>query len=787
MDEAEQLHDFLRDLNQEIRQRAASEGVLFEEAATLHLTDLLADVDLTADVVFCTESRQAGSVVYRIDAFALGEDGENLDLFVVQATDESDEITTLNTAELGRLSRLPEQFLTRGLNGYLKTEINRNSLTYELATRLHSEQYQPVRVRIFVLTNNLLGIRVQGIEERRTKHGVLLQFHVWDLDRFYRTSTGGYAREPIEIDFVRDFNGPLPCLPMPVGNDDYQSYLAILPGDVLADIYEKYGARLLEQNVRSFLQFGGKTNKGIRDTIKEVPHRFLAYNNGLAATASEVEMATLPEGGKGIASIQALQIVNGGQTTASIFQTRRELNNKDKDADPLAQVFVQMKLTVLRHPEEMAVMVPLISRFANTQNGISPADLSANSEFNVELERVSRTTTAPAPAGTQVLTRWFYERARGQYKVELARRITKASRTAFERENPKMQVLTKESVAKFDLTWDGWPHIVAGGTQKLYSFFINPPDGKTKIKARTKPPVPDKFWFQDLAAKAVLFQSTEKLYDQIFGRGGGYRALTVCYSVAWLRQLMNPEPVSLNRIWRQQGLTEAMNEAMKATLQVVDDYLRRTAETRTAREWAVKEECWLELQRQPVPPALTAAIRAVPAPDRAADTPRARQTPEELAREEQRAQAAALTSLGEDAWDAIETWGRQSQRLTPRQLELSGSIARAIELNRPLTESEIKNGHAAIDAVLEYQPDLLSGLEEPTTTPPAATGSRDDQPLTLELLQRLYDWERASKRLTDFHFNMIRKLVREQRLPKSFEEKLIRDIVQRARSKGFAG
>ena len=328
---------------------------------------------------------------------------------------------------------------------------------------------------------------------------------------------------------------------------------------------------------------------------------------------------------------------------------------------------------------------------------------------------------------------------------------------------------------------------MAGGAQKLYSFFINPPDGKTKTKARTKPPVPDKFWFQDLAAKAVLFQSTEKLYDQIFGRGGGYRALTVCYSVAWLRQLMNPEPVSLNRIWRQQGLTEAMNVAMKAALQVVDDYLRRTAGTRTAREWAVKEECWLELQRQPVPPELTAAIRAVPAPDRAADTPRARQTPEELAREEQRAQAAALTSLGEDAWDAIETWGRQSQRLTPRQLELSGSIARAIELNRPLTESEIKNGHAAIDAVLEHQPDLLSGLEEPTTAPPAATGSRDDQPLTLELLQRLYDWERASKRLTDFHFNMVRKLVREQRLPKSFEEKLIRDIVQRARSKGFAG
>ncbi len=297
--------------------------------------------------------------------------------------------------------------------------------------------------------------------------------------------------------------------------------------------------------------------------------------------------------------------------------------------------------------------------------------------------------------------------------------------------------------------------------------------------------MPDKFWFQDVAAKAMLFQAAEKLYDQTFGRGGGYRALTVCYAVAWLRHLMNPEPVSLNRIWRQQGLTDPMREAVQATLRVVDNYLRETAGTRTAREWAVKEECWLQLRQQPVPPALLAAIRAVPPTDRAADVPRARQAPEELAREEQRAQAAALTSLGETAWDTIETWGRQSQRLTPRQLEISGNIARAIELNRPLTESEINNGHAAIDAVLEHQPDLLSSLEEAITAPPAAPGPRDDQSLTLELLRRLYDWERAHKCLTDFHFNMIRKLVREQRLPKPFEEKLIQEIIRRARNKGF--
>jgi hypothetical protein len=741
MDEAEQLHDFLRDLNQEIQQRAATDGLLFEEAATRHLTDLLADVDLTADVVYCTESRQAGNVVYRINAFALGEEDENLDLFVVLASNENGEVSTLDTKELDRLARLPEQFLTRGLKGMLKTEIDKHSPAYELATKLAGADTQPVRVRVFVLTTALLGSRVQGIEERSTKHGnVLMQFHVWDLDRFYRTSTGGYAREPIAIDFVRDFGGPLPCLPMPVQNEDYKSYLAILPGDVLADVYEKYGARLLEQNVRSFLQFGNKTNKGIRETIMKEPHRFLAYNNGLTATANEVELTVLPEGGHGLSSIRSLQIVNGGQTTASIFQTRR------KDNASLSQVFVQMKLTVMKHEEEMAVMVPLISRFANTQNGVSPADLSANSEFNVALERVSRTTTAPAPAGTQVLTRWFYERARGQYKVELARRLTKASRTAFERENPKNQVLTKESVAKFELAWSGEPHIVARGAQKLYAFFINPPDevkGKGKPKPRPKPPVPDKYWFQDLVAKAVLFQAAEKLYDKTFGRGGGYRALTVCYSVAWLRQLMNPQPFSLTRIWRQQQLTEAMDKAMVACLIVVDEYLRDTAGNRTAREWAVRDECWEQLKKLPVPTALASAIKAVPTADRSADTPRAAQSPDVLAREEAREQAMAITSLGASAWDAIENWGDNEHHLSASQIELSGTIAIAIRSRSPLSEAEIKGGNEIIDLLVKHKPDLLADVDEPTSTVSASADPSGG--VTLDDVDALLEWDEKQK------------------------------------------
>jgi hypothetical protein len=754
MDDIEQLPGFLSQLNQEIRSLAASDGLLFEEAATRYLTDLLADVDLASDVVYCTESRQAGNIAYRINAFALSENDENLDLFVVQADDEAGEVPpVLHTADLTRLSRLPEQFLNRGIKGYLKTEIDQHSLAYELATKLHSNDYQPVRVRIFVLTNRLLGARVQGIEERRTDQGVLLQFYVWDLERFYRASTGGYTREPIEINFD-DFGGPLPCLPMPVQNDVYQSYLAILPGNILADLYEKYGTRLLEQNVRSFLQFGGKINQGIRDTIREVPHRFLAYNNGLTATASEVETTSLPQGGCMIKSIRSLQIVNGGQTTASIFQTRRTY-----DAS-LDQVFVQMKLTVMRHADEMAVMVPLISRFANRQNAVSSADLSANNEFNIELERISRTTLAPAPAGSQVMTRWFFERARGQYKVELARRLTKAGRTAFERENPKNQLLTKESVAKFSLTWDGFPrsaanigqkpegcpHIVANGAQKLYEAFT-----RRREKLPKTEQLPDKTWFQDMVAQAVLFQSAEKLYDNLFGRGGGYRALVVPYALSWLRHLMQDRPFNLTRIWRQHSdpsfkapirVSMPLQQAISAALQAASEYLIATSPPRTPREWATREACWIQLLTVPVPAALRKAIDAVPATERATVVSRLRQTPAELEAEEQRAKAAALVSLGATAWEVISQWNQENNLLSERQAQVSTTIPRAIASKRPLTESEVKNGHEVINILVGHTPNLLAELEEAHASTNDATPAGN---ATLSDVNALLEWDRKQK------------------------------------------
>lgn len=805
------LTNYLREVHQEIRLRTEAENLLFPEAATRYLTELLADIDQASDVVYCVEdhSQGRGKDAYRITGFSLldnsdheeqttrarksrpktseqATEAENLDLFIFgqdEDHDPADGPRTLNTADLNHLAKLATNFLARGLRGYLKTELDSSSLAFELAGKLAHEESRPIRVRIFVLTTKILGDRVQAVADKTDDLGVVIQYHIWDLNRFQQVAAGGFAKQAIEIDFEHGegLGGPLPCLPMPVENQDYQSYLAIISGEVLAKIYLDYGPRLLEQNVRSFLQFGGKTNRGIRDTIRDAPHRFLAYNNGLAATATRVTLTDLPRGGRALAGIQNLQIVNGGQTTAAIFQSCY------KTKADLSKVFVQLKLTVLNNPDDMSSIVPLISRYANTQNAISSADLSANSEFNIALQRIARTTPAPALAGMLGLQYWYFERARGDYKNELVRSLTPKAQKKFTDANDKKRLLTKEAVAKYDLTWQGHPYIVAKGAQKLYEFFT-----RTREKLPKGEQLPDQVWFQNMVAQAIMFQRAERLYDEVFGRGGGYRALAVCYAVAWLVYHTADRPLNRARIWRQQSLSEQTTAALRETVRAVNDFLIATAGTRTPREWAVKQECWDALKACRLPAQLAVAIRDIPTADRATEIPAQPRTEQETERALLQYRQDALSDLGPIAWRMMATWGRTIDPLngrpflTSRQSEMCDTIARRIETRRSMELSEVANGEDAIEIVLATRPDLLADLSEDPALPPAGSGE-NETPVTLADVDELLAWDRATRphRLVPQEVAGLIRLQKQQQAFTDNWQSKVRDYIARAEHYGF--
>ena len=318
---------------------------------------------------------------------------------------------------------------------------------------------------------------------------------IWDLRRLFRADSKGLPYEPIEIDLARRHGEPLPCLQVSDGDGDCRVFLAFLPGQLLHSLYHEFGPRLLELNVRSFLQARGKVNRGIRDTLLKEPARFLAYNNGISVTAESVELVSVATGGAAIKRLVGLQIVNGGQTVASIHRAGQN------DSVDLSGVHVQAKITEIR-PEHVENLVPLISRYANTQNRVSEADFSANHPFHVALQQLSERSWVP---GEQ--SRWFYERARGQYANAKAREAqTPANRKRFDVRTPARQRIDKVLVAKYLNSWDQLPHIVSRGSQKNFVFFM-----QRLVKQRRANWLPDESYYKDLVAQAIIFKRAEHI------------------------------------------------------------------------------------------------------------------------------------------------------------------------------------------------------------------------------------------------------------------------------------
>ncbi len=381
-------------------------------------------------------------------------------------------------------------------------------------------------------------------------------------------------REVIELDFERDFGGAIPCLAGMENSREYQTYLAFMPGKTLARIYGEHGQRLLERNVRAFLQVKGKVNKGLQQTLREEPHRFLAYNNGLCCTAAEVRLEKRRDGQIGLAWARDFQIVNGGQTTASIYHAQK------KERLDVGEVVVQVKLTVLNEPERIGELVPLIARFANSQNKVNAADLAANGPFHHQLEQLSRSVWAPAVGGLARGTHWYYERARGSYLDDKARQGTPARRREWEVQNPKHQKFTKTDLAKYEHAWLGLPHWVCFGAEKNFVRFAE------RMEDEGEPEV-NLDYFRHAVARAILWHTAEKLFDTLDLEG--YRANSVAYAVAWLAE-KSGRRIDLNRIWTEQRLSPALCEALKTVCKEAWEHLNH--QQGNVGEASKKAECW---------------------------------------------------------------------------------------------------------------------------------------------------------------------------------------------------
>ncbi len=504
----------------------------------------------------------------QLNAYHISDSYEEVEIFV-SVYNENSSLVSVSRNDIDAAIKRGIQLYRRATSD-LYTSFEKDSDTYEFAITLHNEKIKIRKVKIIALTNGT----VKSIPFEKTNlAGAEISFSVWDIDRLFRCVTSGKMRETIEIDFEELFGVTIPCIENKT-SDKYSVYLAILSGELLADIYEEYGPRLLERNVRSFLQVKGQVNKGIRDSLRDEPDMFLAYNNGISVTAESVEIIRDENGKPSIKKIRDMQIVNGGQTTASIYNARKD---KKINAD-LSKVFVQMKLSVISSAENMDEIVPKISAYANTQNKIQMADFSANDPFHRKIEELSRTIWAPAQDG-QKPKNWFYERARGQYADMLSKESTTLRRKAFKDAHP---LFTKTDLAKYENTWDQLPFYVSEGAQKNFKKY-------TVRLADRGNFVPDIKYYERLIAKAILFRSTEKLVQQ--QQYGGYRANIVTYTIAYLSYTTG-QRINLEAIWKNQALTPALEENIVEVSKFVQHMIVNPLGGANIGEWCKKQQCW---------------------------------------------------------------------------------------------------------------------------------------------------------------------------------------------------
>lgn len=487
---------------------------------------------------------------------------------------QEDHIETLTKTLINTKFNRLKSFIKKSIRGLYK-DMEETSDAYSMSYNIYKylQKKEVNKIRLIVLTDGKMTRTLNELDSEEID-GIPVDFRIVDIEYIHKIHLSEYTDNNFEIDVN------LSCLEIPTETDEYQSYLTFLKGDELVEIYEKFGQKLFEQNVRTFLQFKGSVNKGIRNTIEYNPELFFAYNNGITATASKIEKN---DDGK-ITKIVDFQVVNGAQTTSAIYAAKK---NSKLD---VSKVSVQMKLSVVKEKEKQNEFVSKVSEYANTQNKVNKSDFFSNNPYHKEMKNNSKRIWVASVGGSQRRTHWFYERVRGEYLNEQTY-LSKTEKTKFQLENPKTQLLDKTFLSKSENSWLQKPDVVSKGAQYSFSYFA---DYITDWLEKDSLAVTEEY-FKSAIARVILFKSVEKIISNADWYDGGFRAQTVTYVIAYLSHLIGNMDrfMNFNLIWEEQKLPDELTFILPIiSKRVYDTITNPPAGSANISQWCKRIDCW---------------------------------------------------------------------------------------------------------------------------------------------------------------------------------------------------
>jgi len=569
-----------------------SEELIYAELAM----EQVANANICDSPTICHWTGNIGNARLRITGYALSTDETCLDLFVTRYFG-TDEIENLRDSEAASTAKEGIKFLFEAAGGRLASRMEASGDIYELVVFIKEHWSSLEQLRVFVVTDG------QTKSKRFTPkevQGKIVAIEAMDIERLYRHTTGK-PRDEVSISFEQTLGRPLPCIHVPDPDADYEYALTAIPGQVIRELYLRYNSRLLEANVRTFLGYRSRVNSGIAETLLKEPEHFMAFNNGLVIVCDSAELSRCDDGSLGFSLIKGLQIVNGGQTTSSIFFASRDRKEID-----LSHVMVPAKVIILKGDDDDARerLISNISKFANSQNAVKTSDLSANRPFHVQLEKLSEGIWCADGA-----SRWFYERAAGAYQVRLLRERTDAKRREFQKTVPTKHKLSKNDVAKFHEAWRGKPAQVALAGEKNFAAFMAALDENPELVPN--PLTPE--WYRALIAKVIVFRAIESMIKKKDAketfRQGWVNIAT--YTVAALAQKW-PGKIDFELIWQQQRISESFADLLWDWAKVVNATFERIAPGRQFSEVAKRADTWKAVQSAqfPVPKGRIPEVKA---------------------------------------------------------------------------------------------------------------------------------------------------------------------------------
>lgn len=514
----------------------------------------------------------------RLDGYSYSEYFHSLTLLISDFNQKT-KIEKLGKTDIDKILKQAVKFYRSSKTEYFE-ESEESGEGYKAYEYIKQYSEETEVINIILITNNeaVLYVPKDMVVGKTT-----IKFDVWDIERLYQCLFQNVQAAQVVIRLKSKYSKPLHLIKVADENPAYDCYIGVISCELLAKIYKDEGQKLIERNVRSFLQATGKINRGIRDTLSSEPYMFMAYNNGISTIAESIEIDEEKSTNE-LAVITVLngwQIVNGGQTTASVYnayQSKTDLN----------RVSVQIKLTVIKNEEKTSEIIANISKYANSQNKVNMSDFSANDEYHIRMEQLSRNTYIPADRGKS-LDRWFYERARGQYLVEVNRQPTPALKKQFKEHNPKSRCISKTVAAKCIMAWRGFPHIVSKGLETNFIIF-------SEMIKKGEISHPSEEVYKDMISKVILFNECDKIIAE--HKFGGFKAQQNYYTIALIGKYFS-DKVDSDFIWSTQSISPAIAQIIEKVMYLVwNHFMNPTTQGVNIGQWCKKADCWELLQRR---------------------------------------------------------------------------------------------------------------------------------------------------------------------------------------------